>query len=64
MARYARRNLAIADEYTELLPEGPIREFCAIPLALAHATLDALEKGRAKLSREEVGEVVQRALGQ
>ena len=36
------------------LREGPAREFCTIPLRLAKATLEALEAGREKLSRDEV----------
>lgn len=63
MQRYARRNLAVADRYTALLPEGPVRDFCAIPLALAHATLEALSKGREKLTRAEVEKLVEDAAG-
>ncbi|MFH0944000.1 MAG: phytoene/squalene synthase family protein [Planctomycetota bacterium] len=63
MQEYARKNLSVADEYTALLPEGPIRAFCAIPLALAHATLDALIAGRDKLTRAEVLKVVELAVG-
>lgn len=63
LARYAARNLAVADAYTAALPGGPIREFCAIPLALAHATLDAIAAGRPKLTRAEVKQVVETALG-
>ena len=63
MQAYARKNLAVANEYTALLPEGPIRDFCAIPLALAHATLDALVAGREKLTRAEVLKVVELAVG-
>ncbi len=51
---YARQKLSLADRYTRALPVGPIREFCAIPLALAHGTLGALDAGREKLSRGEV----------
>ena len=62
MHEYARRQLAGADRYTASLPAGPVREFCVLPLALAHATLSALAAGREKLTREEVVAVVQRAL--
>jgi farnesyl-diphosphate farnesyltransferase len=55
---YARRNLALADAYTGTLPSGPVLEFCAIPLALAYATLDALASGNGKLSRREVVQIV------
>lgn len=62
LSRYARQNLAIAERYTAHLPDGPIREFSAIPLALAQATLAALDAGRSKLSRAEVERVVAAAL--
>lgn len=58
MHAYARRNLALADEYTNALPSGPILDFCSIPLALAHATLEALTHGNAKLSRNEVMQII------
>lgn len=54
MQTYARRNLALADAYTNALPEGPALDFCQIPLLLAHGTLDALSHGREKLTRTEV----------
>ncbi|MBN2549377.1 MAG: squalene/phytoene synthase family protein, partial [Anaerolineales bacterium] len=54
MTAYARRNLGYADAYTAALPAGPARDFCKIPLVLAHATLEALEQGRSKLDRREV----------
>jgi farnesyl-diphosphate farnesyltransferase len=54
MHAYSRRQLALADAYTSSLPPGPVQEFCAFPLALAYATLDALERGDGKLSRSEV----------
>ena len=58
MQAYARRNLALADAYTNALPRGPVLDFCVIPLALAYATLDALAKGDSKLSRREVLQIV------
>lgn len=61
MHRYARRQLALADAYTSALPPGPVLEFCAIPLALAYATLDALERGDGKLGRGEVLDIVAQA---
>ncbi len=54
MQTYARRNLTLADAYTHALPPGPALEFCQIPLALAHATLDVLADGEEKLSRSAV----------
>jgi farnesyl-diphosphate farnesyltransferase len=59
MDAYARRNLALADAYTEALPRGPVLEFCAIPLALAYATLDSLASGDGKLSRSSVLQIVE-----
>ena len=58
MQRYARRNLTLADAYTAALPKGPALLFCRIPLALAHGTLNALSRGREKLSREDVIAIV------
>lgn len=54
MFAYTRRNLELGDLYTQALPPGPVLEFCQIPLALAHATLDALAHGEEKLSRSAV----------
>ena len=54
MQDYARYNLSLADRYTEALPVGPTLNFCRIPLALAHATLDALARGEEKLTRSAV----------
>lgn len=39
---YARYNLSLADAYAKALPCGPALDFCQIPLALAHATLDVM----------------------
>ena len=54
MQAYARYNLSLADRYTDALPKGPTLDFCRIPLTLAHATLDALERGEEKLTRAAV----------
>jgi farnesyl-diphosphate farnesyltransferase len=54
MQTYARRNLALADAYTNALPVGPALDFCRIPLMLAHGTLEALANGKEKLSRSDV----------
>lgn len=51
---YAQRNLSLADAYTKALPLGPALDFCRIPLALARATLDTLDRGEEKLSRSAV----------
>jgi farnesyl-diphosphate farnesyltransferase len=60
---HARRNLALADEYTNGLPKGPAKEFCSLPLALAHATLKAMQHGLPKLSRSQVLAVVAQVTG-
>ncbi|BAZ80529.1 phytoene/squalene synthase family protein [Sphaerospermopsis kisseleviana CS-549] len=54
LQKYARRNLSLADSYTNSLPPGPALQFCQIPLALAHGTLEALANGKEKLSRSDV----------
>lgn len=54
MEAYARRNLALADAYTNALPKGPALDFCRIPLALAHGTLNVMSLGKGKLSRSDV----------
>lgn len=54
MLLYARRNLILADRYTESLPKGPALDFCRIPLALAHGTLEVMALGKEKLSRSDV----------
>ncbi|MBK1986574.1 phytoene/squalene synthase family protein [Sphaerospermopsis aphanizomenoides BCCUSP55] len=54
LQEYARRNLSLGDAYTNSLPNGPALQFCQIPLALAHGTLDALANGKEKLSRSDV----------
>ncbi|HEY9664385.1 MAG TPA: phytoene/squalene synthase family protein, partial [Allocoleopsis sp.] len=61
MQVYARRNLALADAYTAALPDGPALDFCKLPLALAHATLDALTQGKEKLTRMEVMALIEQA---
>ena len=61
MHDYARRNLSYADAYLASLPEGPARQFCRIPLILAHATLEALAQGRSRLERSEVLRLIEPA---
>lgn len=62
MHAYASRNLALADRYTVSLPNGPAKNFCRIPLALAQGTLTALSAGKEKLSREDVLDIVQKLM--
>jgi len=54
LQNYARRNLLLADSYTNSLPKGPAKTFCQIPLVLAWGTLDTLALGKEKLSRSDV----------
>ena len=42
---------------------GPALQFCQIPLALAHGTLDALANGREKLSRSDVVSLIENLMG-
>ncbi|WP_375511671.1 squalene/phytoene synthase family protein [uncultured Nostoc sp.] len=60
---YARRNLSLADAYTNALPKGPALDFCRIPLALAHATLDVLVLGEPKLNRNAVMSLIAQVSG-
>jgi farnesyl-diphosphate farnesyltransferase len=60
MQVYARRNLTLADAYTNALPIGPALSFCRIPLTLAHGTLEALANGKEKLSRSDVLALIER----
>jgi farnesyl-diphosphate farnesyltransferase len=55
---YARNNLERASAYAQSLPRAPFSYFIQVPLALAIATLDALERGEEKLSREAVRTVL------
>ena len=59
MYKYARYNLTLADLYTKSLDSGPALDFCKIPLALAHGTLDVIALGKDKLSRSDVMALVQ-----
>jgi farnesyl-diphosphate farnesyltransferase len=61
LQQYARRNLKLADLYTQALPVGPALDFSQIPLTLAHATLDALNQGEEKLSRSAVMALIEQA---
>src|SRR5260370_20847730 len=58
MHAYARRNLALSEPYTLALPPLPGLNFCALPLALAYATLASLARGDGKLSRSHVLQIV------
>lgn len=54
MQKYARRNLALADAYTNALPVGPALDFCQILVTLAHGTTNVLAEGKEKLTRSDV----------
>ncbi|UCZ53584.1 phytoene/squalene synthase family protein [Bacillus shivajii] len=64
MFRYARKNLAMADQYMESINNEKIQHFCQIPLALAHATLDAIAEGKEKISRTEVHDIVNKVVNE
>ena len=63
MFAYAERNLELADLYIKDIKNSSILHFCKIPLALAHGTLEALMKGKEKMSRLDVLKVVSRVVG-
>ena len=63
MYSYAGRNLELADQYIKDIKTSNILHFCKIPLALAHGTLEALMKGKEKMSRVDVLKVVGRVVG-
>ena len=62
MTSYARCHLALGKAYVAALQPGAIRNFCSIPLALAYATIDVMNEGKAKLTRASVLEIVQRVV--
>lgn len=55
---YADENLAKADEYIEMLTDKSAIMFCRLPLAFAHKSLNAMKKGREKMTRQEVEQTV------
>ena len=58
---YARRQLQQANLYIESLPKNsPALSFCQIPYILAKGTLDAIAVGKAKLSRHDVLNLVEK----
>jgi farnesyl-diphosphate farnesyltransferase len=54
LMQYARECLERAESYAMAVPSRAFHLLYTIPLKLAYATLDALERGEAKLSREAV----------
>lgn len=59
MHDYAYRQLSMTEAYTRTLASDPFAYFIKIPLDLAYATLDALSRGEAKLSRGAVLQILQ-----
>jgi farnesyl-diphosphate farnesyltransferase len=57
MFAFSRNNLALAGAYLADLPAGPALDFCQIPYDLAVATLDVMEHGAQKLTRQQVLEI-------
>lgn len=55
---YARRNLGLAEAYARTLPPDPFTYLIRIPLALAYATLDAVQRGQPKLDRRSVDRLI------
>lgn len=51
---YAAHWLKLTSDYAATLPEAPFSYLIKIPLALAQATLETLNEGRDKLTREQV----------
>jgi farnesyl-diphosphate farnesyltransferase len=58
MFAYARRNLERAKAGIALISQESFRCMVDIPLALAEATLEALENGQPKLTRSQVLQIV------
>ena len=58
MLAYAQENLDGFSNYSKTLPRTTFLTFVAIPRALAYATLEALDRGEEKLSREMVLSIV------
>jgi len=61
MFAYARRNLEIAREGVQAMPRDAFKYLVEIPLLLAEATLDVLERGQEKLTRVQVLKIVNQA---
>ena len=56
---YAEENLTLGDAYLKDLSTHRIKLFSKIPLALAKKTLETMQSGHEKMTREEVEEVVE-----
>jgi farnesyl-diphosphate farnesyltransferase len=58
MFMYARKNLHLAESGLLSMPKSSFKYFVEIPLHLAEATLNAIESGVGKLTREQVTQIV------
>ncbi|MBI4731533.1 MAG: squalene/phytoene synthase family protein [Chloroflexi bacterium] len=61
MFAYARKHIELAKASIAAVPAQSFRCLVDIPLALAEATLNALEKGQSKLTRSQVMQIVAQA---
>jgi farnesyl-diphosphate farnesyltransferase len=61
MYAYARKHIEQAKAGIALIPAQSFRCLVDIPLALAEATLNALENGQPKLTRSQVMQIVSQA---
>jgi farnesyl-diphosphate farnesyltransferase len=61
MFAYARHNLELAREGVQVMPRDAFKYLVEIPLLLAEATLDVLDRGQEKLTRMQVLRIVQQA---
>jgi len=61
MFTYARKNIDLAKAGVMSMPKSSFKYFVDIPLRLAEATLNAIENGVGKLSREQVMQIVRPA---
>src|SRR5947209_5939823 len=59
MHHYAHRHLSLAETYARTHATNAFSNFIEIPLTLAFATLDALARGEAKLSRAAVNALLE-----
>ncbi|WP_176953644.1 squalene/phytoene synthase family protein [Streptomyces indicus] len=59
MCRYARRHLPGAQAYTDSIPRGPVRDFCALTLDIFRATLSALQDGT-PMNRKTIAALAER----
>jgi farnesyl-diphosphate farnesyltransferase len=61
MFAYARKNLDLARVGVASMPKSSFKYFVEIPLRLAEGTLNAIETGVGKLSRDQVKQIVEQA---